>query len=976
MASLQYLGKFGGTGSPNPTGLDGLEVVNGPSGRTLTFTNNNGTTVTSGQISLLSGQISYSGDAPPQTGSVLLPTEAANTPYLFSLHSMSGELQIADIGATGNVGSFTTLSGTAGLGIKSVELLEGGATPTLVASCYDGQMIGVFTVDGSNALVPKDAPIVPDAFGGYPATDLSVHTVGGQTYIVAISAQANMIASFALNESGALEEVDHRGAADGFGINSPTSLATLSVAGRDYVLMSSHGTSSISVLELENNGQLTLRDQVNDNAATYFNDILEVETLVVGQHAFVALAGSDGGVTLLQMLSGGILSKVATYSNPGTDTFGKITMLELFAEGDTLVILTGSEGSDEFGAFSFDTSTLGVISEGLVAATDQDDTVLSNESTSFLTGGGGSDTFILRDTRKTVEITDYEHGVDQIDLSHWPRAHSLSALEFVPLVDGIQISDAYNTLIIRSHDGSPLAESDFTNGSFFELWRIPVTEQTGENEGPDASSGLFRINGADDADTLNGTGGGDLLLGQGGNDILNGFDGDDLIFGSTGADTLTGGQGQDTFVFVGTAPEGDTVTDYEEAAVDLLTGELTGDVIFIQNETNFGLQVSGADIHLAANTVLGGASGNLMVAYLSGTSDIETWSKAALSGMGPAVASLVATLFDLDDDEAFEQIEISFDASGNTTSLHTTNDNATQEITTFDAADEHLWARQVEQLDTQGQRTALNQVFDNGEAVEISYDPDNTRGWDSFTQQFDESTSLREQFVVYDDSTSRRLINDTQATEVWQQIIEDRNTDGVLDDKRVIYDQGTELRTILDVNDTNTWDTVEEFRDAEGALYDKRFNYDNGTSQRLVFDTEGTEVWDLIVELRDDAGTLYDKRTNYDDGTQLRLILDPNNAASWDTIRELSNAQGDLYDKLTTGDTGASTRVILDTDDSANWSMIVENRNPDGDLFKKTTTYDTSNYQLLLIDVDGTESWEVHARVYDSNDVLLSESFD
>jgi len=127
---------------------------------------------------------------------------------------------------------------------------------------------------------------------------------------------------------------------------------------------------------------------------------------------------------------------------------------------------------------------------------------------------------------------------------------------------------------------------------------------------------------------------------------------------STGADELTGGQGQDTFVFDGTAPDGDTVTDYEEAAVDLLTGGLTGDVIFIQKETNFELQLSGADIHLAANTVLGAASGNLMVAYLSGTSDIETWSKAALSGMGPAVASLVATLFDLDDDEAFDQIEI------------------------------------------------------------------------------------------------------------------------------------------------------------------------------------------------------------------------------------------------------------------------------------------------------------------------------
>lgn len=976
MANIQYLGQFGGSGSADQAGLDALEVISGMSGRTLTLTSNNGAVLQSGQISLLEGQVTFSNDAPSQTGSVPLATEGATVPYLFSVHSLSGELQIATVTADGNIGTFSTISGTAGMGIKTVELIEGGPTPTIVASCYDGQMIGTFTIDETNTLVSLNTPISPDIFGGYRVTDLSVYEADRQTHFVAISAQANMIASFVIDENGEVTEVDHLGAMSGLGINSPTSLSRLSVHGQEYVLVASHGTSSVTVIELGESGTLTVTDQINDNAATRFSNLLEVETLTIGQHAFVALAGSDGGVTLLQLLDGGMLSEVATYNNPGTDDFGEITMLGLFAEGNTLVILTGSDASETVSAFSFDTSTMGTVIDGRGAGTAADDTLLSTQSTALLSGGDGSDTFILRDTSTTVEITDYEHGVDQIDLSHWPRAHSLTALEFVPLADGIQISYLDNTLIVRTHDGNPLEQGDFTDDDFFGLWRIPVAEQDGTNPPPNASSGLLLKQGSNDPDSLNGTDGADTLLGLGSDDTVNGFDGDDLIFGGAGDDILTGGHGQDTFVFDSDDLGSDTVTDYEEASVDLLSGRLTGDAILILNESDIDMQVLGPDIHLAGDVILNATSGNLLVAYLNGSSDIASWSQAALSGMGSVVATLVATLFDLDNNEAFGQIAISFDTAGNTTQLDATNDDATRTITSFDVAGEENWGRQVEQLDTQGQRTELDQLLDNGETVKTAYDPNDIRNWDSFTRHFDESAALSQQMVVYDDDTSRRLINDTEATNVWQQIIEDRNANGALDDKRVIYDNGTELRTILDVDETHSWQTVEEFRNSEGALYDKRFNYDDSTSQRLVFDTEGTEIWNTIVELRDASGTLYDKRTNYDDGTQLRLILDPNNAANWDTIRELSNVEGNMYDKLTTGDTGASTRVILDTEDSASWDMIVENRNPNGDLFKKTTTYDTADYQLLLFDVEDVESWDVHMRVYDSNDVLISESFE
>jgi len=313
MARIQYLGEFGGAGSTDQVGLDALEVVNGATGRTLTFSSNNGAAIQSGQISFLGGTVGFTNDAAAQTGSVPLASEATNTPYLFSVHSVSGELQVAAVAADGSVGTFNTVSGTAGLGIKTVELIDGGPTPTIAASCYDGQMIGTFTIDETNTLVALNTPLAPDVFGGYRVTDLSIHTSGEETHFVAISAQANMIASFVIDENGDVTELDHRGASDGLGINSPTGLSQLTVNGRDYVLVSSFGTSSLTVLELEADGVLTLTDQINDNATTRFGNVLEVETLTIGEHAFVALAGSDGGVTLLQMLNGGMLSEVATY---------------------------------------------------------------------------------------------------------------------------------------------------------------------------------------------------------------------------------------------------------------------------------------------------------------------------------------------------------------------------------------------------------------------------------------------------------------------------------------------------------------------------------------------------------------------------------------------------------------------------------------------------------------------------------------
>lgn len=97
---------------------------------------------------------------------------------------------------------------------------------------------------------------------------------------------------------------------------------------------------------------------------------------------------------------------------------------------------------------------------------------------------------------------------------------------------------------------------------------------------------------------LNGTSGNDLLTGSDLADSLSGLDGDDTINGLGGNDTLSGGNGRDQI--------------YGGAGDNTLYGGADGDVIHIDELTDFGPLLGGADlIHGGTgNDVLDGGIGN------------------------------------------------------------------------------------------------------------------------------------------------------------------------------------------------------------------------------------------------------------------------------------------------------------------------------------------------------------------------------
>ncbi|WP_279653543.1 calcium-binding protein, partial [Pseudomonas morbosilactucae] len=95
-------------------------------------------------------------------------------------------------------------------------------------------------------------------------------------------------------------------------------------------------------------------------------------------------------------------------------------------------------------------------------------------------------------------------------------------------------------------------------------------------------SGLFRVVGNDQDNTLMGNAqanileggaGNDVLNGGAGNDTLDGGAGDDILIGGLGTDTLTGGTGADRFVFnllkeLGLGTARDVITDFSSAEGD------------------------------------------------------------------------------------------------------------------------------------------------------------------------------------------------------------------------------------------------------------------------------------------------------------------------------------------------------------------------------------------------------------------------
>ncbi|GHG97756.1 hypothetical protein [Pseudodonghicola xiamenensis] len=401
-------------------------------------------------------------------------------------------------------------------------------------------------------------------------------TAGGSAFLLAADSGSQGLSCYGIDaKTGALTRTATLGAADGLGVAAPSAIAAVTHGGVTRVLLAASGSSSISVMELGEDGSLSVSDHILDTRATRFAGITALEVVETGDHVLVLAGGADDGISLFSLLDDGRLVHLQSLAHEEGLGLENITAIEAIRIGDQIQVFVTSGGAAGLSQFSLDLGVLGQVLDsadpapGAAAGAGvppaihggvEDDILVTGAAGGELSGGGGADTFVLSPTDDILRILDFERGSDRLDLSAFPMLRSLDQLRFEAIPTGTWVRFGGTEIKVISADGKPLGPADLWPGGFDTPDRV-ILPSDGSGDGPDgggddggSSDGGGDGDGGGETetgpgagdDTLTGGAGDDHLSGGGGEDTLYGGDGDDRLEGGDGADLLEGGGGADT----------------------------------------------------------------------------------------------------------------------------------------------------------------------------------------------------------------------------------------------------------------------------------------------------------------------------------------------------------------------------------------------------------------------------------------------
>lgn len=476
-----------------------------------------------------------------------------------------------DLGATTRFDGFTSNAGA----IPAMAEVELSGGQFFFLANQTGRNVDVYRMGAQANYLSSSS--FRDTIDSYAANivDMAEATVGNKTFLLTLSATENGLSCFGVNNSnGALTHCGSFGADQGLGIYAATDLEVVNAFGATYALVASAGTSSLSVLQINAQGELQRADHILDTLHTRFGGVTSVETVTVGDQVYVIAGGADDGLSLFVMLPGGRLQYLDTVVQTATNNLGDVQDIVAMRDGSDIQVFVSSAKTKGISRFTIDLPTLGdnKIGRGgsqdltgteeseVLSGGDGDDTMTGGFGNDYLydgdgsdtmTGGGGADIFALVADGKTEKILDYQPYHDWIDLSAFPMLYSHHQVEFQQTSTGAVVTYRDETIEITHGANRPLAFHQVFwktfSGPDRPAWNLEA-EHIG-TPGNDRITGSYLIDimrGGPGNDILIGGAGSDRLEGEGGRDTLDGGTGGDFLIGGYADDTLFGGDGDDT----------------------------------------------------------------------------------------------------------------------------------------------------------------------------------------------------------------------------------------------------------------------------------------------------------------------------------------------------------------------------------------------------------------------------------------------
>ncbi|WP_181817361.1 calcium-binding protein [Paracoccus pantotrophus] len=513
-----------------------------------------------------------------------------------------------------------SLAGPAGLPADVIRLGQ-FQTPQgdFLYSARDGQTafdIWRLAADGAIAHVTRAALPLGSGVQGTEIDDMLVATLADRSFIISASATGNYVAVQMIHADGSVGTAHMLWSWHGLGMDQPSHLATVAVGGVTYLVVAAAQSSSLTTMRLTYEGALLPADHVIDERNTRFAGATALATATLDGRAFVFVGGGDDGLSVFTVLPEGRLLHLATLVDTNDRALADVSALSALVIDGKIALFASSRTESGITQFVFEPGGIGltrVVGAGWQSGTEGNDMMQASAETSRLeggagddiliagsspvqmTGGAGADIFVAAEVNGKITITDFEPGVDRLDLSFLGMVRNVGQLGFRPESYGIRIFYGNSVIWVMTRDNTMLQASAFDN-SLFPIAHYAAPDMrttvvgTAGNDTLSAGHNGSDVFGHAGDDLLLGGPGDDNLQGGPGNDTLEGRDGNDLIYGGNGNDSLVGGAGADTLY--GDAGH-DTLAGH--AGDDRLFGGDGNDLLFGGNGNDSLVGGSGAD---------------------------------------------------------------------------------------------------------------------------------------------------------------------------------------------------------------------------------------------------------------------------------------------------------------------------------------------------------------------------------------------
>ncbi|WP_281029315.1 calcium-binding protein [Paracoccus versutus] len=506
------------------------------------------------------------------------------------------------------------LAGPAGLPGDVIRLGQFQTTQgDFLYSARDGQTafdIWRQAADGTIAHVTQAALPLGSGVQGTEIDDMLVATLADRSFLISASATGNYVAVQMIHADGSVGTAHMLWSWHGLGMDQPSHLATVAVGGVTYLVVAAAQSSSLTTMRLTYEGELLPADHVIDERSTRFAGATALATATLDGRAFVFVGGGDDGLSVFTVLPEGRLMHLATLVDTDDRALADVSALSALVIEGKIALFASSRRESGITQFVFEPGGIGltrVVGAGWQSGTEGNDMMQASAETRGLdggagddiliagggpvqmTGGAGADIFVAAEVNGKITITDFEPGVDRLDLSFLGMVRNVGQLGFRPESYGIRIFYGNSVLWVMTRDNTMLQASAFDN-SLFPIAHYAAPDMrttvagTAGNDTLNAShngSDVFghagndlllggpgddNLQGGAGNDTLRGNGKDDTLVGHDGNDQLFGGDGNDLLYGGSGNDNLAAGAGADAL--------------YGDAGHDTLAGHDGNDRLF------------------------------------------------------------------------------------------------------------------------------------------------------------------------------------------------------------------------------------------------------------------------------------------------------------------------------------------------------------------------------------------------------------